>query len=283
MTHRPLILISNDDGIESPGLHAAAEALAPLGDLLIAAPEGQQSAVGRGLRADPGSSFKSRSIDIGGGSQTGWSLIASPATTVRHALQCLCRDRTPDLVVSGINYGENLGTNVTASGTVGAAIQAAIWGIKAIAISLEVDPAFHYRHGDADWTASQSILTRFAATALASRWPDDVHVLKVDIPETAGENTLWRVSRQSMEPGWYGFVPDPKPDSLAGMAEGLAGPRPGKKAVIGDDLDILRRRREVAVTPLSVDMTSRADPGKLAEILGIHAPVSEPEGDMPTA
>ena len=82
--------------------------------------------------------------------------------------------------------------------------------------------------------------------------------------------TFGEYGLQSMEPGWYGFVPKAKPDSLAGMAEGFAGPRPGRKTREGDDLDVLRRLREVAVTPLSVDLTSRVDAGTLSDLLGIQ-------------
>ena len=193
MDTRPLILITNDDGIDSPGLHAAVEALMPMADIIIAAPVDQQTASGRSLRALPEAVFEPRSIDIDGKDIKGWCLNASPATTVRHALQCLCTDRKPDMVVSGINFGENIGTNVTASGTVGAAIQSAVWDIKSLAVSLEVPPEFHYEHGEVDWSEAILILRRAVVKFLASDWPRDVYILKIDIPDTADQNTLWRV------------------------------------------------------------------------------------------
>ncbi len=257
METRPLILISNDDGIESPGLHAAAEALLPFADLIIAAPAEQQTASGRSLRALPEAVFESRIIDINGKEIEGWCLSASPATTVRHALQCLCIERKPDMVVSGINFGENIGTNVTASGTVGAAIQSAVWDYKSLAVSMEVPQAFHYEHGEVDWSQAILILRKAVQKFLAVDWPEDVHVLKIDIPDTADQNTPWVACRQSREPGWWGFVPDATAESPAGNAIGKRGPRPGKSWNLNDDMGTLLEGRNITVTPLSVDMSSR--------------------------
>ena len=268
MTHSPLIVVTNDDGIDSPGLHAAAEALWPLGEVLIAAPRRQQSATGRSLRADPGAVFEARALTVAGKGVTGWCLDASPAATVRHALSCLTGGRRADLVVSGINFGENLGTNVTASGTVGAALQAASWGYPSLAVSLEVDPSLHYSYSgsDVDWDPAVAIFRRAAAAALARTWPEDVHILKIDIPEGSDESTPWRIARQSLEPGWYSAVDGPRIDSPVGAAKGRRGPLPGRELADGDDMDILLRRHEVAVTPLSIDMTSRVSFGDVAAL-----------------
>ena len=268
MSLRPLILISNDDGIDSPGLHAAAEALLPVADLIIAAPSDQQTAAGRSLRAAPESVFEERTIDINGRKIGGWCLEASPATTVRHALQCLTPDRVPDMVVSGINFGENIGTNVTASGTVGAAIQAAEWDIKALAVSLEVPQEYHYIHGEVDWSAAVRILRKAALILLDGEWPDDVHIMKIDIPDNADDITEWEVTRQSREPGWYGVVPDAHVKSPAGTTVGKRGPRPGKKWQDGDDMAVLLGDRKVTFTPLSLDMSSRVEKDVIRLLIG---------------
>ncbi|MCK5736139.1 MAG: hypothetical protein KAH21_06645 [Spirochaetaceae bacterium] len=257
MGKRPLILISNDDGIDSPGLHAAAEALMPIADLIIAAPSEQQTASGRSLRALPESVFEPRTIDINGKKIEGWCLNATPATTVRHALQCLCIERKPDMVVSGINFGENIGTNVSASGTVGAAIQSAVWDYKSLAVSMEVPQAFHYKHGEVDWSRAIQILRRAVEKFITSDWPKDVHIIKIDIPDTADENTPWVVCRQSREPGWWGYVPDASPQSPAGSTIGKRGPRPEKTWNDNDDMAGLLEKRIITITPLSVDMSSR--------------------------
>jgi len=264
MIKTPLILITNDDGIDSPGIHAAIEALYPIANLMIAAPIRQQSAAGRSLRAESDAVFQERTIRIGSENIQASCLDASPATTVRHALQCLCQEQVPDMLVSGINFGENIGTCITASGTIGAAIQSAVWGIKSMAVSLEVPPEFHYRHGEVDWRIAIHILRKAARQYIARKWPDDVHIIKIDIPDSATENTAWRLSRQSLEPGWWGQVPDASPRSPVDNAVGIRGPRPGKTWKEGDDMSVLLGRREVAITPISIDMTS-------------HAPMSEIE------
>ncbi len=268
MSVRPLILISNDDGIDSPGLHAAVEALLPVADLIIAAPADQQTAAGRSLRAAPESVFEKRTIDINGRSVDGWCLEASPATTVRHALQCLTPTRVPDMVVSGINFGENIGTNVTASGTVGAAIQAAEWDINALAVTLDVHQEYHYIHGEVDWNVAVRILRKAALILLEPDWPEDVHIMKIDIPDNADENTEWKVTRQSREPGWYGVVPEAHTKSPAGTTVGMRGPRPGKKWRDDDDMAVLLGERKVTFTPLSLDMSSRVHKDSIYTLIG---------------
>jgi len=238
----------------------------PVADLIIAAPAEQQTASGRSLRALPEAVFESRIIDINGVDVEGWCLNASPATTVRHALQCLCIGRKPDMVVSGINFGENIGTNVTASGTVGAAIQSAVWDYKSLAVSMEVPQAFHYEHGEVDWSEALLILRRAALRFLAADWPRDVHILKIDIPDSADAETPWVVCRQSREPGWWGYVPDASPLSTAGTTIGKRGPRPGKKWKDDDDMAVLLKDRNVTITPLSIDMSSRVPLQEVEEL-----------------
>ncbi len=257
MDKKPLILISNDDGIDSPGLHAAVEAVMPLGEILITAPMEQQTAMGRAFRGNPEAQFEKRTIPVNGRQVEAWCLDASPATTVRHAMMCLCPDRKPDMIVSGINFGENLGTNVTASGTVGAALQAAEWNIKALAVSFEVPKNLQYNYGDVDWSPTIPILRKAASKFLAVSWPADVDILKIDIPGCAGEDTPWQVCRQSREPGWWGFVPDATPESKLGTTTGKKAPRPGFSLKADDDVTTLHINRAVAITPLSIELTSR--------------------------
>ena len=257
MAEKPLILLANDDGIDSPGLVAAAEALLSAADILVVAPKFQQTASGRALQGPPEAVFEPRTLNVAGTDFTAWCLNASPATTVRHALQCLCTERWPDMMVSGINYGENLGTNVSASGTVGAAIQAATWDIRALAVSFEVPYEYHYTYGDVDWRGAREVLERAAKQLLIAIWPEDVDIIKVDIPDTADRTTPWRVCRQSREPGWWGFVPSARFDTPVGKTIGQRGPRPGKSGQPCDDLTALHHKKEVAITPLSLNMSSR--------------------------
>ncbi|MBI1880507.1 MAG: 5'/3'-nucleotidase SurE, partial [Chloroflexi bacterium] len=120
MTKRPLILITNDDGIDSPGLHAAAAAVADLGDLLIMAPNSQRTSAGRGFPPILDKVIYLTEIPLGHSSHPAYTADVSPAQAVQLALLELAK-RPIDLCVSGINYGENVGSGVTISGTVGAA------------------------------------------------------------------------------------------------------------------------------------------------------------------
>jgi 5'-nucleotidase len=133
------ILLTNDDGIYAPGLAAMRAALARLGDVLVVAPATEQSGVGHGITfLTP--LMASQVFD--GDELRGWAVEGSPADCVKLALAKLCVDEEgevfrPDLVVSGVNWGLNVGVNVLYSGTVAAATEAALNDLPAIAVSLE--------------------------------------------------------------------------------------------------------------------------------------------------
>ena len=127
-----LILLTNDDGYDAPGIQELARALAPLGELLVAAPEENQSGTGHGTT---GREFvQVRRVEIIPG-LSGYAITARPATCARLGIEALA-SRKPDLVVSGINRGVNLGIVVNYSGTLGAAREGAIVGIPSIAVSM---------------------------------------------------------------------------------------------------------------------------------------------------
>jgi 5'-nucleotidase len=135
----PRILISNDDGIDALGLAALFKTLSKVGTVIVAAPSQNYSGAGHSMTFyDPIMVTESEKA----GSR--WFAIkATPATCVRLALESLVTDK-PDIVVTGINKGENLGTVTFYSGTVGGAREAAVKGIPAIAVSLENGPVMDY-------------------------------------------------------------------------------------------------------------------------------------------
>src|SRR5512138_3598745 len=137
------ILLTNDDGIQSPGLWAAAEALAKLGFVHVAAPREQFSGAGRSLPSTSDGRIDVRERTVNSQLWKVHSVGGAPAQAVQHAILEILPER-PDLVVSGINYGENVGSGVTISGTVGAALEAASFGIPALAVSLEVERQHHW-------------------------------------------------------------------------------------------------------------------------------------------
>src|SRR5881227_1666051 len=128
------ILLTNDDGIRAPGLVALYRALVAAGhEVRVVAPETVQSATGHGITmATP---LLTSRVNVEGAFE-GVAVDGRPADCVKLAINQLCGERLPDLVVSGMNSGTNVGINVIYSGTVAAAIEAAFLGLPAVAVSL---------------------------------------------------------------------------------------------------------------------------------------------------
>ena len=118
---KPQILLVNDDGILSPGLWAAAEALSSLGFVTVAAPRVQHSGAGRSLSNDADGKVVPTTLKIGSQEWICYAVGGSPSQSVQIGIHAILKG-LPDLVVSGINYGENPANDVTMSGTVGAAL-----------------------------------------------------------------------------------------------------------------------------------------------------------------
>jgi 5'-nucleotidase len=173
----------------------------------------------------------------------------------------------PDLVVSGINYGENLGTGITVSGTVGAALEASALGIPALAISLETEREYHLSYSeDIDFSAAGYFAHYFGQLLLERSFPPDVHVLKVDVPAEAVEDTPWEITRLSHV---RYYTPTP-PERKSWDQPGLVGYRISgdpSQDNIDSDVYAVRVKRVVSVTPLSLDLTSRVDLKELEQLL----------------
>jgi 5'-nucleotidase len=196
---RPLILLCNDDGIFSPGLHALANAVAHLGDLLIAAPHEQQTAMGRSKpRKYDSGIIESVEVEVSGKPHPAYAIRCSPALTVAHAITELAA-RPVDLCLSGINYGENVGFSLTASGTIGAALEAASFGIPALALSLETPLEINFLHDYAplQWDAAMHFAAIFAEQTLRDGLPDGVALFNINIPNDATPATPTRMTIQS--------------------------------------------------------------------------------------
>ena len=266
-TQRPLLLLTNDDGILSPGLLAAAAGLAGLGDLLIVAPATQQTGMGRSMPAIAASKVSRETLLLDGRPVEAYAVPGTPAQAVLYAILALA-PRRPALAVSGINYGENIGSIITGSGTVGAALEAATAGIPALAVSLETDKAYHYEHGaDVSWGTAVEVTRRLAAAVLAHTLPFDVDVLNVNLPEGASPDTPWRFTRQSRQPYFENFR------AIHGEGYSLAD-LDYRINIHWDSLEpdsdirAFSADRVISITPLSIDLTSRVDLKTLAGLLG---------------
>jgi 5'-nucleotidase len=190
----PLILVTNDDGIDSVGLWFAVEALLPLGEVFVVAPDRQWSGGGRSMPPNVTGRLTPAARQVNGEWVNAYAVDASPALAVVHGVTELA-PRRPALVVSGVNFGANLGIEVTISGTVGAALEGGAFEIPSLAISLEMDPA-HHLTGDtsADYVAAMAFTQQFARQLLAQPLPYDVAALNVNIPSTAMPHTPWRLA-----------------------------------------------------------------------------------------
>jgi 5'-nucleotidase len=264
---RKLILLSNDDGIGSPGLWAAAEALSSLGYVTVAAPREQRSGSGRSMPVDSDGILHEEHVQIGDKLWPVYAVGGSPAQAVQHGILELS-PRLPDLVVAGINYGENVSVSVTISGTVGAALEGAAAGIPSMAVSLETDKRFHLSHSEEiDFTAAAHFTAVFAEKLLRAGPIRDLDVLKIDVPNDATAETEWEVTRLSRAKYYIPVSPRRKrldePGSVGyEVVPTLEGLEPDS------DVYILRVARKVSVTPLSLDMTSRVDLDELKRVLG---------------
>jgi 5'-nucleotidase len=195
---------------------------------------------------------------------------------VRHAIAVLCGGRLPDLVVSGINYGANLGSNITISGTVGAALQAAAMGVPALALSRETEIEHHFVYGDLDWeepirvthTYASRVLELSRARAAGEELPFDV--LKIDVPHDAPPGTEERITRLSRAHYFHSVIPNPRIDSP--ISESVTTTNDDTSSLSrDDDIYAFAVDRVVSVTPLRLDCSAPVD--EVARLL--------PEASMP--
>ena len=262
----PLILFTNDDGIESPGLWASAEAFTEIGDILVVAPRLQQSGMGRSLPVTSEGRIHEQEMTFNGKVYTVYAVDGTPAQAVQHGVIELA-DRVPSLVVSGINYGENAGNGVTISGTVGAALEAASFGIPALAVSQQTPVDLHSSYSlDVDFSAAAAFARQFGLWMMNEHRPDDVDVLKIDVPTGATPTTPWKVTRLSRNRVYW----PTRPERVALGDVGRIGyhlDADPAKAEPNSDVYVVLQERLVSVTPISLDLTSRTDLYRLAQLL----------------
>lgn len=176
----PNLLITNDDGINAPGLRALVESLAGLGQITVVAPQDEQSGKAQSLTIR-------RPIYVEKIAANEWAVDGTPTDSIIIALNKLLPEK-PDVVISGINCGGNLGENVYYSGTVGAAMEATINGIPAIAVSLA------YKNADVSYARAAALARRMVEMVLEEGLPPGV-LLNVNVPQSWNGNVF--LTRQS--------------------------------------------------------------------------------------
>ncbi len=247
----PLIVLVNDDGIHSPGLLALARAMMGLGELLIVAPRTQQTSMGRAFAGT--GRVRRMAYVIDGKHIRAFAVSATPAIAVRNAL-LVHAPRTPALVISGINYGENVANGVTISGTVCAALEAAAMGVPALAVSQATPPRYHRTYSDSiDFGVAADFARQFARRILARGMPHGADVVNLNVPEAASPQTPWRWTRVSRKNYFRSQVREGKRGKfLRGYELNLDREPPERdsdvRAVVIDHV--------VSVSPITLDLTA---------------------------
>jgi len=174
MSKRPLILVTNDDGITAPGIRTLISVMNEIGDVVVIAPDGPQSGMGHAVTINE--TLYCNEVKIDEGPQREFKSSGTPADCVKLAVSEVL-DRKPDLCVSGINHGSNSSINVIYSGTMSAAVEAGVEGIPAIGFSLL----------DYSWNANfkplKEFIKKIALNVLENSLPDGV-VLNVNFPKS---------------------------------------------------------------------------------------------------
>jgi 5'/3'-nucleotidase len=252
--------VSNDDGYASEGIKALAEALAPLGEVWVVAPEAEQSAASHAISIHR--PLRLREV------RTRWYAVdGTPTDCSWLGIHHLMKDRHPAIVVSGINHGPNLADDVTYSGTVAAAMEASLIGVPAVAVSLA-------SRGNLDFTYAARFTQKLVAAALAQ--PVLPHMLlNVNVP--AGEPQGFSVTRLGRHS--YGSEVVEKTDPRGRKYYWIGGTEYQHEDVPGSDCNVVLRERRISVTPLHMDLT---DQSTRARIAGWQVDGFERYGDPPS-
>jgi 5'-nucleotidase len=253
MTRAHRILVTNDDGIDGPGLHALVDALAPLGEVRVIAPDRNRSAVSRSITLGQVLSVVEEPV---AGAVSACATDGTPTDCVRLASLGLVGER-PDIVVSGANNGLNLGDDVTYSGTVAAAFEASLVGIQGIAVSQQtVHGELGYpRESKYDYTTMKHFMRGFVQHMLEHPLPSTDTVLNVNVPgiptETIEGVEVTTLGKRIYQDKW----------ELQGEVDGrrhysIYGDDPTHHDEEGTDIAAIGRKC-ISVTPIHFNLTKR--------------------------
>ncbi|HOH29539.1 MAG TPA: 5'/3'-nucleotidase SurE [Candidatus Hydrogenedentes bacterium] len=233
----PLILLTNDDGISAPGLFHLAEALAPKGDVFVYAPDRQRSAVGHGVSLH----HPLRVTEV----RPHWYMVdGTPADCAILAVRKLL-GRRPNLVVSGINPGANLGDDVTYSGTVAGAFEGMLLGIPSFSISIIQHHPRHYE-------SAKQVASLVAAYILEEGLPEDV-MLNVNLPDLPMED-ITGIAVTSMGRRNYQDEIIERKDPRDGTYYWIGGAQPDHYIDAGSDFEAIGNNK-ISITPLRRNLT----------------------------
>lgn len=235
------ILVTNDDGIHAPGIIALAEALRGIGEVTVVAPDRERSAVGHALTLHHPLRVTELAPDV-------FAVDGTPTDCVNLGIHKLLAS-APDIVVSGINRGANLGDDVTYSGTVSAAMEATLMGIPAFAVSLvTTGPGSHYGE-------SAAFAARLVRMVLEKGLPRDTF-LNVNIPDLPGEKLGPAMITSQGKRDYEGQIVA-KTDPRGRSYYWIGSTEPAFRDVEGTDYHVVMRGN-ISITPLHLDLTNYA-------------------------
>ncbi|WP_405293546.1 5'/3'-nucleotidase SurE [Methanobrevibacter sp.] len=255
-------LISNDDGITASGILACKKAVEDLCETYIVAPELQQSGIGHALTLYEPLRINEHTLKD---KSKGYAVTGTPTDAVTLALFEIM-DEKPDIMISGINTGFNIGkAELTTSGTLGAAIEAASFGIPTIAISQEVtrdDIKFENGENQVDFSFAGKMLKKLAKIVLKKGLPEGIDILNVNVPENPSDDEF-EIAHLSER--MYVPVIDRRLDPR-GKPYYWIGGEPYESHKPGSDGHYLRKLQKTTITPIKIDQTNDVD--SLREWLG---------------
>jgi len=249
---RPLFLVTNDDGFSADGIHALADGVAEVGEVVVVAPDRERSAAGHSLTLH----HPLRATELSPGR---YVVDGTPTDCVNWGANYLLRGRRPDAVLSGINFGLNLGDDVTYSGTVSAAFEGAILGIPSIAFSQEIEPGFSFD--------AAAAFARELALAMLENPLRPGTLLNVNVP--AGEPKGVRAAKMGRRIYQEGVLEKLDPRGKKYYWIGAAPPTGNPEE--GTDLWAISRKF-ISVTPLHLDLTDYEALRTLDALVGRFAP-----------
>lgn len=266
MTREKLIVITNDDGVHSVGIAAAAEAVCTLGRVIIVAPSTQKSGVGRSLSLfEPIRVSKTRIND-----HEAYAIGGTPTDAVIIAEYAILK-RKPDLLISGINIGENVSTeSVMTSGTVGAALEGASQKIPSIAVSVQAhDTDIFEPRAEIEFTLAKKVLKTVSAHVLMNGMPKNVDVLNINIPMHQSEAN-YRTTKLARNVFNIRILErfDPRGRAYFWIDSDFFTNNDRDTDVYDGDTDVYALKQGfVSVTPISIDNTADVDREELMKWL----------------
>lgn len=247
---KPLILISNDDGIESEGIRALWREIRKFAEVIVAAPHTQQSAVGHSITVANPIRVRKNLIDK---NFYGYAVEGSPADSVKLAVRNLLKGKKIDLLLSGINHGANTAINIIYSGTVSAATEGTILGIPSIAVSLA---SYTYN----DFSAAAEFAAKISKMVLKKGLPEGT-LLNVNVPavkKTKIKGVLVTRQGKSLWDDYYDSRLDPNRKEYFWLT--------GKMKILDDNNgfdQVAINENYISVTPVHYDLTDYAMLDKL--------------------